>query len=143
MSGLLLVVAGDAGERRGYIEAARAAGWRAIEAAGVEHGRALLAAQTVDALVTDLHLPDGSGVELLAAARGCRRAVVVTDSNGVEVGRGITGPDGRLTIAAPVGDLTVVPQPVPGLLGTAPPVFVTAIRGQTVGVAVDYDTGIR
>jgi hypothetical protein len=70
-------------------------------------------------------------------------SIVVTDSNGVEVGRGITGPDGTLTIPAPVGDLTVVPQPVPGLLGTAPPVFVTAIRGQTVGVVVDYDTGIR
>lgn len=69
--------------------------------------------------------------------------IVVTASNGVEVGRGITGSDGRLTIATPVGDLTVVPQPVPGLLGTAPPVFVTTSRGHTMGVAVDYDTGIR
>jgi len=50
-------------------------------------------------------------------------------------------------VAVPVGNQRggrfVVPQPVQGLLGTAPMIDVTLSTGQTLRVTVDYDTGIR
>ena len=69
--------------------------------------------------------------------------IVVTDSGGTEVARGTTGSDGQLIIAVAPGGLLVVPQPVDGLLGTAPVVTVTVAAGQTLRVTADYDTGIR
>ena len=69
--------------------------------------------------------------------------IIVTDSLGVEVARGSTDSDGRVDITVPPGRLIVVPQPVDGLLGTAPPVAVTVAPGQTRAVLVEYDTGIR
>ena len=69
--------------------------------------------------------------------------IVVTDSGGSEVAHGVTGPDGRVVLAVAPGALTIVPQPVDGLLGTAAAVEVTATDGQTVRVTADYDTGIR
>jgi hypothetical protein len=69
--------------------------------------------------------------------------IVVTGPSGTEVARGTTGPDGRLVLDVPPGELVVTPQPVDGLLGTAAAVTVTAIEGRTVPVDVDYDTGIR
>lgn len=69
--------------------------------------------------------------------------IVVTDLQGNEVGRGTTGPDGRVIIDVPPGELTVIPQPVEGLLGTAGTLAVTVADGQTLQVTADYDTGIR
>lgn len=41
------------------------------------------------------------------------------------------------------GELTVLPQPVEGLLGTASTLSTTLTAGQTLRVTVDYDTAIR
>ncbi len=69
--------------------------------------------------------------------------IVVTDAPGNEVARGTTGSDGAVGFDVPPGELTVVPQPVEGLLGTASTISVTLTAGQTLQVTVDYDTGIR
>lgn len=69
--------------------------------------------------------------------------IVVTDAAGDEIARGTTGPDGVIGFDVAPGELTVVPQPVEGLLGTAPPVGATVAVGRTARVEVDYDTGIR
>lgn len=69
--------------------------------------------------------------------------IVVADPDGTERARGSTGSDGTVTIEVAAGDLTLSPQPVEGLLGTADPVTVTVTDGQTLPVTVDYDTGIR
>ena len=69
--------------------------------------------------------------------------IVVTDANGDEVGRGTTRADGVVGFDVSPGELTVVPRPVEGLLGTAPPISVTLAAGQSLQVSVDYDTGIR
>ncbi len=69
--------------------------------------------------------------------------IVVTDAAGDEVARGTTGPDGVVGFDVAPGELTVVPQPVEGLLGTASTIGATLTAGQTLRVTVDYDTGIR
>ena len=69
--------------------------------------------------------------------------MIVTDSQGNEVARDATGFDGKVIIAVPPGELTVVPQPVEGLLGTAATQVVTVADGQTLQITADYDTGIR
>ena len=69
--------------------------------------------------------------------------IVVTDSEGSEVARGTTGPDGIVVVDVAPGELIVVPQPVEGLLGTAEAVVVTATGGRTLPITVEYDTGIR
>ena len=69
--------------------------------------------------------------------------IVVVDSEGAEAGRGSTGPDGFVMIDAPPGEFTVVPGSVEGLLGTAAAVAVKVVKGQTLQVVVDYDTGVR
>ena len=68
---------------------------------------------------------------------------VVTDANGTEVARGTTGSDGMVGIDVISGELAVIPQPVEGLLGTAPTINVAVPAGQTVQITADYDTGIR
>ncbi len=69
--------------------------------------------------------------------------IVVTDATGDEVVRGTTGPDGVVGFDVAPGELTVVPQPVEGLLRTASTISVTLTAGQTLRGTVDYDTGIR
>jgi hypothetical protein len=69
--------------------------------------------------------------------------IVVTDATGDEVARGTTGSDGVVGFDVAPGELTVVPQPVEGLVGTASTIGVTLSAGQTLWVAVDYDTGVR
>jgi len=70
--------------------------------------------------------------------------LVVTTSNGAEVGRTRTAEDGSFTILLPEGDLTLVPRPVEGLLGTAEPIpLVVRLDSPPPLVDVLYDTGIR
>jgi major membrane immunogen (membrane-anchored lipoprotein) len=69
--------------------------------------------------------------------------IIVTDSEGTEVARGTTGTDGRVIIDVTPGQLTIVPQSVDGLLGTAAAVTVTMTAGQRTQVAIEYDTGVR
>jgi GNAT superfamily N-acetyltransferase len=69
--------------------------------------------------------------------------IIVTDADGDEVARGTTGSDGVVGFDVAPGELTVVPQPVEGLLGTASTISARLTAGQTLRVTVDYDTGIR
>ncbi len=70
--------------------------------------------------------------------------LVVTTSNGAEVGRTRTAEDGTFTLLLPEGDLTLVPRPVEGLMGTAEPIpLVVRLASPPPPVEVRYDTGIR
>ena len=71
-------------------------------------------------------------------------ALVVSATNGHEVARATTGPDGRWTLALPAGAYTLTPQPVAGLVGVAPPIpFTVGAAGASVSLDTVYDTGIR
>ncbi len=72
--------------------------------------------------------------------------IVVRGADGAEVARTTTAADGTFLVGVPGGgSWTIEPQPVEGLLGTAPAVAVQVADGPSSWVAVDvaYDTGIR
>ncbi len=69
--------------------------------------------------------------------------IIATGSQGEEAATGITGADGSVVLRLPPGSYTVVPQPVEGLLGTAPAVDIVLAESETLQVQVEYDTGIR
>ena len=133
MSGLLLVVSEDVAERRRHVETARALGWRVIEAGSIAAGRDALRADGVNALLTDLHLADGSGIELMAAAHGCRRTIVLTDSDVDGVARIVRRAGAYVCCRKPLAGERLrallpttnehLPEPegLPGMIGNAPP----------------------
>jgi len=72
--------------------------------------------------------------------------IVVRGETGAEVARATTAADGTFLVAVPAGgSWTIEPQPVAGLMGTAPPVVVQVSDAPSSWVAADvaYDTGIR
>ncbi|MDP9483863.1 MAG: carboxypeptidase-like regulatory domain-containing protein [Chloroflexota bacterium] len=74
--------------------------------------------------------------------------IVVTRPDGSEVARVTTAADGRFSLNLPPGDYVLVPQPVQGMMGTAPSVpFNVGPTGQPGSsqplLQVEYDTGIR
>jgi len=70
--------------------------------------------------------------------------LVVTDDSGHEVARATSSSTGDFSIALPAGHYVLTPQPVAGLMGTAPPVdFTIAPSGPPITFDVAYDTGIR
>lgn len=70
--------------------------------------------------------------------------IVVQDEDGAEVARVTTDADGAAAVELDPGRYELVPQPVESLMGTAPPVTVTLVRGVLAEpVAITYDTGIR
>jgi hypothetical protein len=72
--------------------------------------------------------------------------LVVTSTAGSEVVRVRTGADGRFELSLPAGAYILVPQPVDGLMGTAPsiPFSVDAAGAPSpTRLQVQYDTGIR
>lgn len=60
-----------------------------------------------------------------------------------EVARITTDVDGLFEISLPPGGYTLVPHPVAGLLGTAPPESFEIQPDETTDLTVVYDTGIR
>jgi hypothetical protein len=68
--------------------------------------------------------------------------VHVLDATGTEVATLETDAAGAFAVTLPPGRYRVVPDPVPGLMGTAQAVDVTVGAGQVV-VQLTYDTGIR
>ncbi|WP_437646794.1 response regulator [Sorangium sp. So ce362] len=62
--------------------ALRRRGFRVLVASSCEEGRAMLSEHPVDALVTDVSLPDGSGLDLLASLASKPRALVVVSGFG-------------------------------------------------------------
>lgn len=70
--------------------------------------------------------------------------LVIAANDNREVARATTDADGRWTTTLPAGEYTLVPQPVSGLLGIAPPIpFDVSSIGSSVSLDVTYDTGIR
>jgi len=69
--------------------------------------------------------------------------LIVTDPGGTEVARTATDAMGRFRIGLQPGDYVLVPQPVEGLMGTAPPVPFRLAEGAETLLDVGYDTGIR
>jgi hypothetical protein len=69
--------------------------------------------------------------------------IVVRDGSGSQVAVAISGSDGRYFASLPPGDYVLDPQPVQGLLGTAPKQPATVVAGTITEVPLEYDTGIR
>lgn len=70
--------------------------------------------------------------------------IVVQDEAGAQVARITTDADGTATVNLPPGRYVLVPQPVEGLMGTAPSVSVILVSGvDAEPVVIAYDTGIR
>lgn len=72
--------------------------------------------------------------------------MVIRDAGGREVARTTTAADGTFLVGVPGGGAwTVEPQPVEGLLGTAPAVVVQVANSPSswISANVGYDTGIR
>ncbi len=70
--------------------------------------------------------------------------LVVTTPAGAEVTRATSAADGTFSVALAPGDYILAPQPVAGLMGTAPSIpFRVAVGGQPAPLDVAYDTGIR
>jgi hypothetical protein len=67
----------------------------------------------------------------------------VRDAKGDIYGEITVGPDGRFDSRLPAGTYVLEPQPVEGLMGTAPPVEFEVGPGLTVDLVIQYDTGIR
>jgi hypothetical protein len=68
--------------------------------------------------------------------------VLVLDSAGTQVARATSAADGSFAIELPPGRYRLVPQPVEGLMGTAPAHEIT-IGPSSATVTITYDTGIR
>jgi hypothetical protein len=68
--------------------------------------------------------------------------LVVIDGTGKQVRSVTSAADGSFTIELTPGRYRLVPQPLPGLMGTAPEQTVT-LDASAQEVTVTYDTGIR
>jgi hypothetical protein len=67
----------------------------------------------------------------------------VVDAQGHPMGMVVTDADGVAFVGLAPGSYTVQPQPVEGLMGTAPEVAADVLDGVATPVALSYDTGIR
>ena len=67
--------------------------------------------------------------------------LVILDPSGGRVTEVVTDTSGRFAVELPGGEYTLVPQPVEGLLGTAPEQEFAVPGADELDVA--YDTGIR
>lgn len=70
--------------------------------------------------------------------------VVAEDQSGRQVAKTTTRGDGTFALVVGPGTYRLVPQPVPGMLGTAQPAQITVLPDRpTPIVTLSYDTGIR
>jgi hypothetical protein len=67
----------------------------------------------------------------------------VLDGGGQAVGSAVTAADGSAFLGLAPGSYTVQPQPVEGLMGTAPEMTADVQDGIATSVELSYDTGIR
>jgi hypothetical protein len=103
----------------------------------------VLAGPTCPVELSDAALP-GAALPIWACQRPVSGAVLVAfGGSGREVGRAVSDAQGYYFLGLPPGTYQIVPQPVEGLMGTAPPFSVTVTAGTPTLVEVTYDTGIR
>lgn len=70
--------------------------------------------------------------------------LVIADAAGRQLVRLTTAADGAFSTQLPAGSYVLTPQPVEGLMSTAPALpFVVSAEAHPVDVRVEYDTGIR
>jgi len=69
--------------------------------------------------------------------------LIARDQTGREIGRTTTAADGTFFLALEPGAYVLEPQPVAGMMGTAPPVAVAVNPAARTTVEIVYDTGIR
>ena len=69
--------------------------------------------------------------------------VVVRSPDGSELARGTSDGQGQIQLQVPPGAYYVEPEPVEGLMGTAAAVAFSVVAGETLDLALTYDTGIR
>jgi hypothetical protein len=69
--------------------------------------------------------------------------IVIRNGSGAQVAVAISNADGGYFVSLPAGSYVVDPQPVQGLLGTAPQQPATVTSGSITDIQLDYDTGIR
>ncbi len=72
--------------------------------------------------------------------------IVIEKASGGEVARVTSAGDGTFRVQLAAGDYQLVPQPVAGLMGTAPPLSLTVQTGGATipaTIVIQYDTGIR
>jgi hypothetical protein len=69
--------------------------------------------------------------------------MVIDRKGGGEVARATTDATGAFSVSLPAGEFVLVPQPVPGLLGTAAPIPFVVGPVAAAPLDVSYDTGIR
>ena len=81
--------------------------------------------------------------EALRAGPVADAILLVEDAEGRLVSTISTGDDGSFNVVLPPGTYLLVPQPVEGLLGTAPEQELIVVDGPVDDVDVAYDTGIR
>jgi hypothetical protein len=89
-------------------------------------------------------------VETIPPQPGCEARAVAgaqllfLDSAGAEVARATSAADGSFRVDLPPGAYRLVPQPVEGLMGTAPETTFTVKLGRPLTkLTIAYDTGIR
>jgi hypothetical protein len=88
--------------------------------------------------VGDRALPPGCDDEPVGGAY-----LLILDQSGGTFGEVVADSDGEFSLNLPAGRYTLVPQPMEGLMGTAPPQDFDAGPGLSANLAVGYDTGIR
>lgn len=69
--------------------------------------------------------------------------ILIRDGSGAQVAVAISSAAGAYFVALPPGQYVVDPQPVQGLMGTAPKQAATVAAGAITEIQLDYDTGIR
>jgi hypothetical protein len=69
--------------------------------------------------------------------------MVLFDSAGLEIGRGLTDGEGRVALTVEPGAYYIEPQPVEGLMGTPEAIAFSAYPGAEMLLRLNYDTGIR
>jgi hypothetical protein len=89
-------------------------------------------------------------VETIPPQSGCEgrfvegAVLIFMDSTGAEAARATSAADGTFDVALAPGEYRVVPQPVEGLMGTAPEsTFRVEIGEAETELTIAYDTGIR
>jgi hypothetical protein len=89
-------------------------------------------------------------VETMPPQPGCEpqpvegALLLIQDAEGREVARATSAANGRFEVALAPGAYLVVPQPVEGLMGTAPEATFTVELEQSITrLTIAYDTGIR